>query len=423
MNPNNVDQKKLREMIQDSFDPNDLITLCFDLRIVYANIAGSEVTHPVRIVALIKYCIKNGRFDDLFDYLCDQRPHIKWTEIVYPPPPPPPTREVKELMVAVNDKRENFDQRKQEAIISITAIILGIRIFDITLKSIESGSVLLRFEVPADSIYRLKDISENDKKKLAAHKVTSIGNPSDSQIGMIIIPSVGWLPELIDWFKNLPKWKKIAFGLTLLVTIALVIFVVSTSGIFSLTNVTPTAAIAEVKTETPSPTMASEETPTSTPTPIKCSDSDIVLGIFPQLAQELTTSFVGVSNATIDCDGVYDVFNSKPLAVKIKYEAVPRSFAYFGISIPEGFDVSDYNEICVWVYTEESNQEFDLKLEDANGGKGVRIHTTKTSEWEEHCVMLSGYTGIDLQNLTTISLSFNDNFGSVAIWVDDFELK
>ena len=222
----------------------------------------------------------------------------------------------------------------------------------------------------------------------------------------------------------MPKGKKLAFYLAPLVTIALVIFAVSASGRFPWTNATPTVAIAEVKTETPPPTLVPEETPTRTPTPIKCSDSDIVLGIFPQLAQESATSFAGASNAAIFCNGVYDLSHTEPLAVQIEYTAVDGSFAYFSIGFPEGHDISDFSEICVWVYAEESDQKFDLKIEDEIiKDRGSLITTTITNDWQEHCVGLDGYPGVNLEKITGITLSMNDSSGDAFIWVDDFEFR
>ena len=163
----------------------------------------------------------------------------------------------------------------------------------------------------------------------------------------------------------------------------------------------------------------------TTPSPIACGDSRIAPGIFEQLRNETTPSFADSSGAvTFECEGVYDLFNTMPPAVRINYEAVADSFAFFGISIPEGFDVSGFSEICVWVYAEVLEQQFDLKLEDINVGEGVEISTTETNEWAQHCVsLLEGYPNVDLSSISVITLSFNDSFGSARVWIDDFELK
>lgn len=182
----------------------------------------------------------------------------------------------------------------------------------------------------------------------------------------------------------------------------------------------PSNTPTPINTYTPTPTF----TPTLTPSPLDCSDSKIVPGIFVQLADESTSSFAGSSdNAKFECEGVYALSNETPPAVRIDYKAISGTFAFFGIGISDGFDVTEFSEICVWVYAEESGQRFDLKLEDANGGNGVLINTTKTTEWDEHCVSLDGYPGVDLSDIKVITLSFNDSFGDAAIWVDDFELK
>lgn len=188
--------------------------------------------------------------------------------------------------------------------------------------------------------------------------------------------------------------------------------------------ITATLTPSATFTYTPTPILTPTLTPTLTPSPLDCSDSEIVPGIFVQLADESTSSFAGSSdNAKFECEGVYALSNETPPAVRIDYKAISGTFAFFGIGISDGFDVTDFSEICVWVYAEESGQQFDLKLEDANGGNGVLINTTKTTEWDEHCVSLDGYPGVDLSDIKVITLSFNDSFGDTTIWVDDFELK
>jgi hypothetical protein len=183
----------------------------------------------------------------------------------------------------------------------------------------------------------------------------------------------------------------------------------------------PTDTPTPTNTPTPTPTL----TPSPTPGPIGCNNRRIVPGIFVQLADVTTSSFADSSGTvTFECEGVFDLFREEPPAVRIDYRAVDNSFAFFGIGISAGLDVSSYNEICVWVYAEDVGQRFDLKLESPSGGSGIEIFTTETDEWERHCEPLdTGYPDVDLRNISAITLSFNDGFGSAAIWVDDFELR
>lgn len=193
---------------------------------------------------------------------------------------------------------------------------------------------------------------------------------------------------------------------------------------------TPTSTLTFTSTQTPTErptnTIIPTNTSTSTPTlgPISCDDVAIISGVFTQLVEENPFSFTGLENATFKCQGVYDLFYKIPPAVKIDYVSVPNSYAFFSMDISLGFDVTGYKEICVWVYAEAPDQQFDLNLKDtSNGEDGIGITTTTVRAWEEHCVALDGYVGVDLNSILGITLSFNDAFGSVNILVDDFELR
>lgn len=194
--------------------------------------------------------------------------------------------------------------------------------------------------------------------------------------------------------------------------------------------INPTPVLEESPTSTitltvPTSTIIPVDTSFPQQSPIECDNPDIVPGIFAQLAQEDTFSFIGSSNAEMfECEGVYDRSNKMPPAVKIDYETTADSFAFFSIGISEGFDISSFNEICFLAYTEESNQRFDLRLKDLDELElGVAIDLAKPDQWEEKCVLLDGYPELDLENIIGITLSFNDDFGNAAIWVDDFEFR
>lgn len=192
--------------------------------------------------------------------------------------------------------------------------------------------------------------------------------------------------------------------------------------------ITTTSDIEVTNTQVPTPTPT--HTPAPLPSPVSCDNPDIVPGIFAQLAQENTSSFIGKSDAPnapdFECMGVYDRSNLAPPSLKLQYTEASNTYAFYGIGISESFDASGFSQICISVFTMESNQNFDLELKDTNGMEsGIEIFPTKLQEWGENCVDLSGYEteGVDLGNISVITLSFNDSFGSVDIWVDDFEFK
>jgi hypothetical protein len=70
---------KLREILENYFDENDIETLCFDLRCDYESLEGQGKTR--KIVELIKEFSHQGRLGELIDYCAKQRPNIAWAAL------------------------------------------------------------------------------------------------------------------------------------------------------------------------------------------------------------------------------------------------------------------------------------------------------------------------------------------------------
>jgi hypothetical protein len=70
---------RLREILENYFDENDIETLCFDLRFDYESLAGEGKTR--KIVELIKEFARQGRIGELIDYCSRQRPNVAWAEL------------------------------------------------------------------------------------------------------------------------------------------------------------------------------------------------------------------------------------------------------------------------------------------------------------------------------------------------------
>jgi hypothetical protein len=70
---------RLREILENYFDENDIETLCFDLRFDYDRLAGEGKTR--KIVELIKEFARLGRIGELIDYCSRQRPNVAWAEL------------------------------------------------------------------------------------------------------------------------------------------------------------------------------------------------------------------------------------------------------------------------------------------------------------------------------------------------------
>lgn len=73
-------RKKLRQQIVQLFTENELKTLCFDLRIDYEILEGSQ--KEAKVVSLIAHVEKHGRISDLLDWLTDERPNADWRQVL-----------------------------------------------------------------------------------------------------------------------------------------------------------------------------------------------------------------------------------------------------------------------------------------------------------------------------------------------------
>lgn len=189
----------------------------------------------------------------------------------------------------------------------------------------------------------------------------------------------------------------------------------------------PTPSVTPTATDTPMPTVPPTVTvtPTITPTPIPipCDHSDLVPGVFAQFAGEDTFSFTGFLGTEFECEGVFDLYRTAPPAVRIHYAGDASSFALWSMGFQRGQEFSG-EEICVWLFADAPNQQFDLKLKDSSEiEQGILLTTTDTGEWQEHCVDLAGYPDVELSEIIGVTLSFNDSFGAAEVWVDDFELR
>jgi hypothetical protein len=67
---------------------SDIRTLCFDLNIEYEDLGGGSKTDV--ITALIGYCQRNERLNDLQNYLQRERSFVAWAELFANLPEPAP---------------------------------------------------------------------------------------------------------------------------------------------------------------------------------------------------------------------------------------------------------------------------------------------------------------------------------------------
>ena len=71
---------ELRDHIENSFDLDELHALCFDLDINFENLPGDTLSAKSR--ALVSYCQRSNRLNDLVSLCSKKRPLIDWPNIV-----------------------------------------------------------------------------------------------------------------------------------------------------------------------------------------------------------------------------------------------------------------------------------------------------------------------------------------------------
>lgn len=189
---------------------------------------------------------------------------------------------------------------------------------------------------------------------------------------------------------------------------------------------TPTATNTLIPTDTPMPTQTSTLTPT--PEPIDCRSPAITKNVFPQLANESGQfPFYGpLTEPRFFCEGVYDIFHSEPLAVRIEYRNVGTNFGFWGIGTPNGYAATSYSEICLWAFAQKPNQSFRLKMRDTSKvEKGVILVIEEANQWKQICTDLVEFSGqgVHLDRLENVNLGFEQATSSAEVWVDDFEFK
>ncbi len=74
----NVDPVQLRQILNEKFNEEELKTLCFDLNIVYEDLGGSGRAANAR--ELIAFVQRNGRIDELWEYVKGKRPLTQTTD-------------------------------------------------------------------------------------------------------------------------------------------------------------------------------------------------------------------------------------------------------------------------------------------------------------------------------------------------------
>lgn len=70
-----TDPRVLRALLQDSFSPDELVELCFDLNVEYHNLTGES--HATRVIALVSHMQRNDRLEELEEAIVASRPALR----------------------------------------------------------------------------------------------------------------------------------------------------------------------------------------------------------------------------------------------------------------------------------------------------------------------------------------------------------
>lgn len=167
--------------------------------------------------------------------------------------------------------------------------------------------------------------------------------------------------------------------------------------------------------------------------PIACNHPAVTANLFPQLegVNGQFPMYGPEGDPNILCQAVYDIVHTPgKMAVHFKYENVGTNFGWWGIAIkdPNSYDASQHSQVCFWVYAQQPNQSFHVKMKDKSEPKkeeGEVVITQATNKWEQICTDISRFAGkgIQVDKMDNVNLGFEQPTGSSEIWVADFEFK
>ncbi len=83
MSASPVSPQQLRDALNDYFNTDELIELCFTLGIDYENLSGDTKTE--KVIELVQYGERHGRTDDLINTIQRLRPNIDWERLAATP--------------------------------------------------------------------------------------------------------------------------------------------------------------------------------------------------------------------------------------------------------------------------------------------------------------------------------------------------
>jgi len=180
-------------------------------------------------------------------------------------------------------------------------------------------------------------------------------------------------------------------------------------------------------TDTPPP--VDTPMPTAAPEPIVCNHPSVTKNLFPQLKDEngQFPMYGPLGDSHVLCQAVYDIVHTPGgMAIHVKYENAGTNFGWWGIATPNGYDASQYKQLCFWAYEQVPNQSFRFKMKDTTKQeKGIVTTLEKTNEWQQICADLADFSnlGVHVDKMDNVNLGFEQPTGSAEIWIADFQFE
>lgn len=157
------DTAKLRRLITNAFNDEEFLTFCFDhFRVTYEKFA-SGMTRWIKIHLLIEDCYRQNNIEQLLTLLSDYRPNSEWSTCLAPNNGKKLHKSsdngtVKIWVSDINLNQLSVTQREGlELGFKVTlASVLELPVSEISVLSMEAGSIVLTVSLPSYAIEKLR---------------------------------------------------------------------------------------------------------------------------------------------------------------------------------------------------------------------------------------------------------------------------
>ncbi|MEM2251000.1 MAG: DNRLRE domain-containing protein [Candidatus Hadarchaeales archaeon] len=108
-------------------------------------------------------------------------------------------------------------------------------------------------------------------------------------------------------------------------------------------------------------------------------------------------------------------------ALKLTYNRGAASWVgYWSFMRPDqtGYDVSDYENLCMWVKGASGGERFKVELKDTSNNTSSIYVTVPGTTYQKISIPLSDFTGLDLKNLKQVNIVFDTSPNSGTVYID-----